>query len=297
MTHTKRSIQGCELLDNEATYVDQFKTKIIHQTWKSRQVPVVAERYVDSWKKFHPQCLHVWWTDADNERLIKLHYPEFESTYRDFPVVIQKVDFVRLLYLHRYGGVYADVDYECRANLFEVIPKHCAEGASVFIAESKFLLNEVLQNSLMVATEPRHQFWVSNCLNCQQIREFLTCGSSDLDSLHEKNESRHILKLFDGYFTKRLSNTLFTLNISGPNLLDKTIVKDHRFDTSIAILPNDKFFANKPSSFATHHQHNSWIDLTGDCANILWVGSLSLVLLLVVVALVFYYTGKSNRKR
>lgn len=48
----------------------------------------------------------------DNDRLIAEHYPQFLPYFRSATPAILRVDLVRLAYLHRFGGVYADLDYE-----------------------------------------------------------------------------------------------------------------------------------------------------------------------------------------
>ena len=48
----------------------------------------------------------------DNDRLIAEHYPLFLPYFRSATPAILRVDLVRLAYLHRFGGVYADLDYE-----------------------------------------------------------------------------------------------------------------------------------------------------------------------------------------
>jgi len=52
------------------------------------------------------------WTDADNQRLVDDFYPELAAQYASCPHGIQRADIARCLILHRYGGVYADLDVE-----------------------------------------------------------------------------------------------------------------------------------------------------------------------------------------
>lgn len=94
-----------------------------------------------SWNKFHPQALHVLWTDEDNDQLIKMHYPEFVELYTSALLTkVQRADIARVVYLHRYGGVYVDLDYEARADLFANLPE---TTAGIFVVRSPTLLNEV----------------------------------------------------------------------------------------------------------------------------------------------------------
>ena len=52
------------------------------------------------------------WDDSDMEAFVRAEYPDFhECCYSKYPWHIQLVDSARHLILHRYGGLYADMDY------------------------------------------------------------------------------------------------------------------------------------------------------------------------------------------
>lgn len=86
--------------------------KIIHQTWKSTEIPPRWQRFRDAWKKFHPGWEFRLWTDEDNRRLVERDYTAFLQLYDSYAYPVQKADFARILYLHKFGGVYADLDLE-----------------------------------------------------------------------------------------------------------------------------------------------------------------------------------------
>ena len=44
------------------------------------------------------------------DELVKFHYPQYEELYYNVKYPIMKVDIVRFLILHRYGGIYIDMD-------------------------------------------------------------------------------------------------------------------------------------------------------------------------------------------
>jgi mannosyltransferase OCH1-like enzyme len=55
---------------------------------------------------------------------MKRFYPEFEQAYwSDILSNVQRADLARVLYLHQYSGLYADIDYEAKSNVFESLPK------------------------------------------------------------------------------------------------------------------------------------------------------------------------------
>jgi len=85
---------------------------ILHQTYKTADLPPVYHRNHESWLQQAPSWEHRVWTDLDNRALIATSYPWFLSTYDSYPYPIERSDAARYFILHRYGGVYADLDIE-----------------------------------------------------------------------------------------------------------------------------------------------------------------------------------------
>jgi mannosyltransferase OCH1-like enzyme len=97
-------------------------TTIIHQSWKDDRIPhnVYRKAWIDSWLRHHPDWQRRFWTDADNDALAS-EYPAFWDSYRLLNPPIKKADFARLLYMHRYGGVYVDLDFISLKNLVPLL--------------------------------------------------------------------------------------------------------------------------------------------------------------------------------
>ncbi len=87
--------------------------RVVHQTWKTSDVPEAWAAYRSSWLERHSSWRHRLWTDADNRRLIAEHHPWFLATYDSFPRHIQRVDAAKYFIVYTHGGVYADLDCEC----------------------------------------------------------------------------------------------------------------------------------------------------------------------------------------
>ena len=78
------------------------------------------------WPKIWSACQRSWqglardngmeyrfWSDDEATSFVREEYPDFyECCYSKYPKNIQRFDSVRYLILHRYGGLYADMDYE-----------------------------------------------------------------------------------------------------------------------------------------------------------------------------------------
>jgi hypothetical protein len=87
--------------------------RIIHQIWLGGPVPPVWAAMASSWQEFHPSWEYRIWSDADGRPFVETNYSEFLRVYDSFSYLIQRADALRYLLLHRFGGVYADLDIEC----------------------------------------------------------------------------------------------------------------------------------------------------------------------------------------
>src|SRR6185503_9275839 len=87
--------------------------KVIHQTWKTPDVPPQWRDYARTWQDLHPAWQYHLWTDEANRAFVAEHYPRLLPAFDAYPYAIQRADAVRYCLLHRYGGVYIDLDIEC----------------------------------------------------------------------------------------------------------------------------------------------------------------------------------------
>jgi mannosyltransferase OCH1-like enzyme len=87
--------------------------QIIHQTWIGGPPPERLLAYSESWRAHHPHWEYRLWTDEEVGKLLDQHYPEYRPYYHQYPYIVQQVDLVRFLQLHRYGGLCVDMDMEC----------------------------------------------------------------------------------------------------------------------------------------------------------------------------------------
>lgn len=129
--------------------------KIIHQTapsdkgkWHS-----IWEHCQKTWLERFPGFEYKMWTDEDIEDLIKNKFKRFYPIWKAYPKIIYRVDVVRYFILYEYGGIYADMDYECVQNFYSLLP-----NGKVSVAESA-IAGEDYQNALM-ASPRHHPFWM-----------------------------------------------------------------------------------------------------------------------------------------
>lgn len=132
--------------------------KIIHQTWKTKDVPAHWLPSHHAWATLHPTWLYILWTDADIECYIKTLRPAAWSTFQKLPHMIQRVDLFRYFVLHDFGGIYSDLD---------IVPLRAVDSeidapGDVFLTKSANTQVH-FTNALMASTarEPAKTFWRS----------------------------------------------------------------------------------------------------------------------------------------
>lgn len=91
--------------------------RVLHQTWKDRNVPEKFVKMSESWRKNHKEWEYVLWTDEMNRNFIRDHYAFFLPVYDGYKAHIQRVDAVRYFILYKYGGFFIDMDFECLTNM------------------------------------------------------------------------------------------------------------------------------------------------------------------------------------
>lgn len=210
--------------------------KIIHQTAPAdeRKWPALWKRCQETWKRLHPDFQYIMWTDEDLDDFVRSKYPDFYPLWQGYNLHIKRIDTVRYLILKDYGGIYADMDYECRERFYELLPQD-----KISIAESTFKQNEEYQNALMVSPK-RHPFW---------------------DIVMDIVKRR-----YDGCYQGHKGNVLFC---TGPNVIDAA-VKDVRTRTWFHELSAQDFMDEKTARYAAHIGSAVWWhdnNLTQDSAN------------------------------
>jgi mannosyltransferase OCH1-like enzyme len=86
--------------------------KIIHLSYISeKEILTEWKEVIPAWKKTNPNWTIKFWSDKDNEELVKNEFNWFYKTYKKLKYNIQRADAVRCCYLFKYGGLYIDMDY------------------------------------------------------------------------------------------------------------------------------------------------------------------------------------------
>jgi hypothetical protein len=86
--------------------------KIIHQTWKDKNLPPIIYKLVSENISFFKSNGYelMFWTDDMILKLISEEYPNFYNIYKLARTGVQKGDIARILLVYHYGGIYIDLD-------------------------------------------------------------------------------------------------------------------------------------------------------------------------------------------
>ena len=68
--------------------------------------------FVSNMKEQHPDWTFIFWNGEKIDAFMAGH-AEYRDVYNSYPYAVQRWDMIRYLILYEYGGIYADLDYEC----------------------------------------------------------------------------------------------------------------------------------------------------------------------------------------
>jgi len=147
----------------------QVIPKLLHQTYKSHDLPERLGRYHASWGRHLPSNWTRWlWTDEEMRALVADKYPWFLETYDGYDAKVKRFDACRIFFMHQYGGVYSDLDIEA---LRDPTPLFSAGREIVFFyAKDVHLKTKRIDRchwgsmgaitNAIFASVPGHPFWL-----------------------------------------------------------------------------------------------------------------------------------------
>jgi hypothetical protein len=209
---------------------------IIHQSWKTNELNEKEGEWVVSVKKAFEGYEYKFWTDKDNDDLVRISYSEFYNYYKDL-LPIEKADFARHLYIYHYGGVYLDLD----VRMNKPLP---LEGAEVFLCDQTVEANDenmkILVDPFFLAGNEGCKFFYSMC-------QAVTRGT-----------------IFNILSSKTSKEYLTTLYKTGPYMLTKFyLLNKHKYNIKLLkdVFTTERFGNNvvKEQAFGVHIQFNSWL--------------------------------------
>jgi inositol phosphorylceramide mannosyltransferase catalytic subunit len=156
-------------------YMLSCNSKIIHQIWffngilprrQSKKVFNSLNKYRDTWIMKNPDWVYKCWDSDEALNIVKKFYPEHLNMYKNYNYEIQRCDLIRYFILHRYGGLYADMDYCCVKPWNEVLRLYKSD---IYFVETpnKMTQGVHVSNSLMYSRK-NNSFWRALFIELEQ---------------------------------------------------------------------------------------------------------------------------------
>jgi mannosyltransferase OCH1-like enzyme len=136
--------------------------KIIFQTWKNKTPPKKMAYWAESWKINNPDYKYVLWDDAENRRFVEEKFAWFLPTYDGYDAEIKRADAIRYMFLYTYGGIYADMDFECMKPFDTLLAKY--QNYDIILGEmdssaSQWHSSNNIPNAIMIS-KAGCEFWI-----------------------------------------------------------------------------------------------------------------------------------------
>ncbi|WAR63846.1 hypothetical protein PtB15_16B5 [Puccinia triticina] len=242
--------------------------KIIHQTWKTDQIP---DRWIpvrESCVSAHESWEYMLWTDKSGRELIEREYLWFLPIYDGYRYPIQRADAVRYFILHHYGGVYMDLDIGCIRPM-----------------DSLLRFDLILPQTVPVG--------ISNDLM------FSAKGHPFMDFII------HRLGQFDHDYRLNYATVMFSTGPMALSALLNLFRRSPSFGLTpgmpafgpVRILPPKLYGKNlaapqpSPGPYFTHYYGSSWH--TDGAGPVLWLGKFGIFWLYGGIAFVFFYAARA----
>jgi len=212
--------------------------RIIHQTFKSGDLPLDYSRYRESLISLHPGWEYKFYDDSACREAVLKYFPAFLPIY-DRAKVIQKTDIFRVIVVYGEGGFYLDMDIECLNPLDDLCEFRCVFGEELTlteeVAERLGHRDRLRVANYMFGSEPGHPFLL------------------------------HILKRMAGESRREILSENDVLESTGPGLVT-TVYHDCRDELRDLVLlrnidrlcPLTEAVSCHFGNYARHHHSASW---------------------------------------
>ncbi|PWN36465.1 uncharacterized protein FA14DRAFT_175781 [Meira miltonrushii] len=145
----------------------------------------------------HPDWQFKLWEDEESGNFVNTQFPNLLETYLNYPLEIQRSNVLRYLVLHKFGGIYLDLDLGCKTPL---------DG----LRNESFLTppaNPSGINNAFIASTPDHPFWSHvedylitfnrNWFNSPYITNMFSTGCHFLSTMHRLYGDQPSLTIMD----------------------------------------------------------------------------------------------------
>lgn len=222
----------------------------VHHIWLSNKplrksgesgVPEKFHNYVASWSKGVPSCVQVEWLDSDAMSLVS-EYRKAWFFCEQLKTPVERSDYLRMLILHKIGGIYVDIDMQALQNVVSYLEPE----RPINLLRSP-LFTEMFQSCFLVAHEKKHPFWM----------EMATRIEDNVSAISSSKPEGLVGTLMSNPLTRYYTRMAMTVFLTGPATLDKCIANAHVNNMHIdafACLPAVLY----RGPIAVHHEAASW---------------------------------------
>lgn len=157
--------------DNLRDYLGGDRYPItIHFMWYDMHDPncttysIKYKKYIDSWKKYNPNCIYKFWYNREIENLWTLAPEKYINQYNKMRH-IEKCDFTRYWILYLFGGVYVDLNTMCYKDIRPLVfdknntPRKLGLAFEPSEHFSMSGYGSLITNSFLVS-QPHNPFWI-----------------------------------------------------------------------------------------------------------------------------------------
>lgn len=132
----------------------------IHQIWiqGADALPPQYRAAALTWKNRNPGWTHRLWDEESLRALMLARAPEWWAVYSVQPEVEAKADVARYALLQTFGGLYADIDTECRRPIAPLLARSDSRLQATYYSNDRRSPIECATNSV-VASCPGHPIW------------------------------------------------------------------------------------------------------------------------------------------
>lgn len=138
---------------------------IVHQTWKTNELldfqTQNRENFISKLGLIEPDLQFPLYTDRDFDEFVETHYDWFLPTWNKLSPFIKKVDTIRYMWLHKYGGIYLDLDVRLISpDIFGKLLLSPRREKTLIVTANSSFAPFVLTGPVLMAAHPGHEFFL-----------------------------------------------------------------------------------------------------------------------------------------
>ena len=97
----------------------------LHQIWYQGHANISDNGKIcqSTVKKINNDWDYILWDEASINKLVENDYAWFKPYFNQDTNMIQKIDLAKYLILHKYGGIYVDMDFIAITNFNKLLDK------------------------------------------------------------------------------------------------------------------------------------------------------------------------------